>query len=433
MPKITKRMVDAAASDQKGRRLFVWDSQIMGFGLLVLPSGVKAYFYQYRTAEGKTRRATIGKHGDWTPDQARDKADELRQVVKVGRDPLKEKRERKNALTVNDLLDTYLESARFEDKAETTRAIDRGRIERHLKPALGKKHIHSLSTGDVERAFAAIRDGKTAADVKTRKRGRARVTGGEGTARMAIRLLRAVFGWALREGIAKSNPCEHVKTGADGNRDTILDGADDYARLFRTLDTMEAEKRIKAPVADAIRLIALTGARRGEVAGLRWQWVDLSTGRIVIPRGRHKTGKSTGRPRIISLPAAAQVIIARQPSGGPDDFVFRPAKGEGTIDLSHPWTAVRAEAELPAGIGLHGLRHSLASLMAMNGAQAAEIMVSLGHTQLSTAQRYIHFAQGARAALAERAAAPILAGMAASINDKSGEIVNFPKGTRGAG
>ena len=88
-----------------------------------------------------------------------------------------------------------------------------------------------------------------------------------------------------------------------------------------------------------------------------------------------------------------------------------PSQGEGPIELSRPWRKVRAEAELPEGLGLHGLRHSLASHMAMGGAGAAEIMTALGHSQLSTAQRYVHWAQDARQALAERAAAVVVGGL----------------------
>ena len=199
--------------------------------------------------------------------------------------------------------------------------------------------------------------------------------------------------------------------------------AEGYARLFATLATMETERRLRPAVADAIRIIAMTGARRGEITGLRWQHVDLKNGRIVLPAGGHKTGRKTGKPRVIHLPAAAQQIVACQPEGGPDDFVFSPSKGEGPVSLAKPWRVIRAEAGLPEGIGLHGLRHSLATLLAVGGAQAAEIMTSLGHRQMSTTTRYLHFADAARAALAERAAAPALAGLAAASGRKAAVVV----------
>lgn len=425
MPKITKRTVDAAKP--KAVRYIVWDAEIMGFGLLVLPTGVKSYLFKYRTPEGRQRRATIGKHGDWTPDEARQKADEWRRKVNTGGDPLDERAAARNALTVNDLLDRYFESGKFAEKAASTQAIDKGRADHHLKPLLGKRVIEKMTAEDVRRAFIAIRDGKTVRTIKTgKKRGVAKVRGGEGTARMAIRLLRAVFSWGLSERLIASNPATGVAIGADGERDTVLEGADDYARLFRTLAKMETEKRIRGPAAGAIRVIALTGARRGEIAGLRWRHVDLKTGRIVIPPASHKTGRKTGKPRIIALPSTAQEIVARQQEGGPDDFVFQPASGDGPVNLSRPWEKIRKEAELPDRIGLHGLRHSLATLLAMGGAQASEIMAALGHRQLATSQRYVHWAENARAALAEKAAAPVLAGLAASISGNAADVVKLP-------
>lgn len=428
MPKITKRTVDAATTDATTGRRIIWDTEIKGFGLLVLPSGVKSYIFDYRTPEGRKRRITIGKHGTFTPDEARRKADDHRRAVNEGRDPLGEKVEQRNAPTVGDLLDAYLKSERFANKAPSTQAIDRGRIERHLRPLLGRKHVHALKPGDVERALADIRDGKTATTVKTRARGKARVTGGAGTARMAIDLLRSVFRWAQQQRLATSNPCEHVRTGGSGTRDAILESVEDFRRLFAALDKLEAERQIRSPAADAIRVIALTGARRGEIAGLRWQHVDLKRGLITLPPHSHKSGRKTGKPRIIGLPAAAQAIVARQPEGQPDDFVFSPAKGNGAMALSRVWYKVRAEAELPQEIGLHALRHSLGSHMAMQGAEAAEIMTALGHRQLSTTQRYIHWARDARQALAERAASVALAGLEPEPKEGGGSVVSqFPR------
>jgi len=410
--RLSKATVTNAKAE--GKTAFFWDDEIAGFGLVVQPSGSKSYCYQYRTAEGRTRRGTLGKPSEtFTPTRAREKAKGWRRVIEDGGDPLEDKREARQALTMAELFDKYLESPRFSEKADSTRAVDRGRITRHLVPTLGREFVHKVSTDTARRAFAKIRDGKTAANVKTdNKRGRAIVKGGEGTARSAIRLLRAVFTWAVEEGYATSNPATGVKVGTDGERELILSSPEEYRRLFRTLDDLEARHAIRQPVADAIRVIALTGARRGEIAGLEWAHVDLERGRLVLPAARHKTGGKTGKPRIIGLPTAAQAIIARQPEGEPDAFVFRPARSTGgPLNLSKAWRRVRADAELPEGIGLHGLRHSLASSMAMAGAQAAEIMVTLGHRQLSTTQRYIHAAQDARAALAERAAATVTAAL----------------------
>jgi integrase len=208
----------------------------------------------------------------------------------------------------------------------------------------------------------------------------------------------------------------------------VLDDAG-YARLFATLARMETERRLRPAVADAVRIIALTGARRGEVLGLRWRHVDMQGGCIVLPKGAHKTGHKTGKPRIISLPAAAQAIVARQPEGDPNDYVFR-TRNNGPVTLAEPWRRIRAEAGLPANIGLHGLRHSLGTAFAVAGAQAPEIMTLLGHRSITPSHKYIHFANAARAAVAERAAAPALAALAAVAGAPKAEVVALPKTAR---
>jgi integrase len=423
MGRISKRIVDRTRAGEK--RAFIWDGTLPGFGLLTLPSGAKSFVFQYRTREGRTRRATIGKVGSLTPDQARTLADDMSRKVKGGGDPLEDKRSARDALTVGELLDRYLASEKFAEKAATTRLTDTGRIKRHLRPLLGGRHACKLQSEDVRRVFALIRDGRTATTIKTGPHGLARVVGGEGTARKAIRLLRAIFAWGIAEKMIEGNPADGVSTGSDGERETVLD-PQDYTRLFATLAAMETERRLRPAAGDAIRVIAMTGARRGEITNLRWQHVDLKRGLLLLPPTMHKTGRKTGKPRTISLPSIAQDIIARQPEGGPDDFVFSPSKGGGPISLAAFWRKIRVEADLPEGIGLHGLRHSLATLLAVGGAEAPQIMATLGHRQLSTTKRYLHFADKARAALAERAAAPALAGMAAASGRPAGEVIPLP-------
>ena len=409
MPKINKTFVESVSKPEKDA--FSWDEEIKGFGLKVSPTGSRVFVFQYRTKQGRSRRFTIGRYSDTlTAELARKRAKDLRRTVEGGGDPLDEKQVTRQAETMEELFDRYLASAKFAEKADSTKATDRGRINRHLKPTLGRLYADELTSEDVRKAFNHIRDGKTATNVKTGFRGRAIVRGGEGAARMSVRLLRAVLTWEGYTG--DRNPANDVRIGSDGERDTVLETGEEYARLFETLTTMENEKRIRPAHADAIRIIALTGARRGEIAALKWRYVDRKKALIVLPPSQHKTGGKTGKPRIIGLPNAAVEIIARQPAGDPDDYVFSPSKGSGgAVTLSATWRKVRTEAKLPDGIGLHGLRHSLASHMAISGAQAAEIMAALGHRQLSTAQRYIHWAEDARKGLAERSAAHITAAM----------------------
>lgn len=389
-----------------------WDTEIKGFGVKVFSTGAKSFFYQYRNENGKLRRFTIGKLSDTlTTDQARKKAKDLAFEVHAGRDPMGEKQARRQAITVNELFDLYVVSERFMENAQSTQAVDKGRIDRHLRPLLGREIADKVTADQIVKAQRAIREGKTAVRVKTKARGLAKVTGGEGTAAKCVLLLKVAYSWAIKNKLLKNNPAAGLKVAPTGTRETIMAGAAEYARLFETLERMENEKRIRSAAADAIRFIALTGARRGEVTGLIWQWVDLASGQVTLPREAHKAGRKTGKPRIIALPAEAQAIVARQPGGEAADYVFLPSKGEGALSLGKIWMAVRAEAKLPAGLGLHGLRHSIGTHLAMAGASAVELMETLGHRQISTTLRYIHFNERARSTLAERAASVAMAGL----------------------
>lgn len=425
--RLTKTVVDNAVAT--GDRSIIWDCDVKGFGLVVFPTGAKAFIFQYRTTEGKSRRYTIGKFSDaLTVDQARKQAINLYRDVLNGNDPLGHKQERRNAITVNELLDQYLASPTFAEKAESTKYTDKGRIERHLRPLLGSMFADKITSDQVKKAQKAITEGKTAGRVATGNlRGVSTTRGGKGTADKAVLILRAAYQWAISQKILTENPCVDVKVDQPGQRETILEGADDYRTIFDTLNRMEDEHRIRPAAADAIRFIALTGARKGEASNMKWSYVNLQTAMVTIPPSAHKTGSRTGKPRLIALPSAAQEIIARQPPGAPDDYVFKPAKGEGPISLSKPWEKLHKEAGLPDGFGLHGLRHTLASHLAMDGASNVELMQTLGHKQISTTLRYTHFAERRRSTLAERAAATALAGLADSQGKDKADVLPLKK------
>ncbi len=427
--KLTKAVVDKWVYNPDDPIL--WDGKLSRFGVKANAGGSKSYIINYRNKYNVERRYTISRHGGkLSTEECRNKAETLLAELRLnGTDPLGDKQTTRKAISLNQMLDLYLGSAKFAEKTPMTRYNDTGRIKRHLRPTLGKLKVEQLTPDKVRRAFADIRDGKTSIIEKTKRaRGKAVVRGGEGAARMAIRNLRAIFTWAIKEGHATTNPAERIEIGTDGSRDTILETSEHYAALFNALDKLETERRIPDAAADAIRVLAFTGARRNEVAAMRWRYVDLERGIITLPPKAHKTGHRSGKPKQIGINSTVRAIIERRPRGEPDDYVFPATKGEGPISLtSKLWAVIQTEPGLPEGLTNHALRHSMGTMMAIQGAEAAEIMATLGHTQLSTSQRYIHIARDAKAAMSEK----YTAGIAAAVSGApKAEVVPLKKGVK---
>src|SRR5215475_8190648 len=243
----------------------VWDSAVIGFGARRQRSEAVSYFVFYRTAQGRQRWQTIGRHGAaWVPDTARDEARRLLGDVARGEDPAGAKQTARNAITVADLADGYLADAkaglvltRFgSGKRASTLAIDEGRIARHIKPVLGSLAVAAVTAADVRNLRDAVAAGKTACDVKTGRRGLARVRGGEGTATRVLRLLGGIFTYAVAHGIRADNPVRGVPQFRDGQRERRLSKSE-YRALGKAL--RQAEKRAWPPAVAAARFLAISG------------------------------------------------------------------------------------------------------------------------------------------------------------------------------
>jgi len=128
---------------------------------------------------------------------------------------------------------------------------------------------------------------------------------------------------------------------------------------------------------------------------------------------------------VIALPAAAAQIIARQPEGGQDDFVFAASKGKGPVSLAKPWRTIRLRRTCPRASGCTAYDHSIATLLAVGGAQARRSWCRSDIARCRR-QRATAFRRRCRTALAERAAAPALAGMAAASGAPKAEVVALP-------
>lgn len=267
MPKLTKKIVDAAGPREK--QYTVWCSDLKGFGVYVQPSGSKTYFVDYRV-DGARRRMTIGRHGTLTTEDARKLAIEtLGGIVLQKADPLLERKTRRTSLTVAQLCDQYMKAAekglilgrrKNQPKKASTLEIDRGRISRHIKPLLGNKLVIDLTRADVTKFMRDVAAGKTARKDRSGKNGaRVEVKGGMGTAGRTTGLFGGILTYAVDEGVISINPAHGVQLPADNVRDRRVT-ADEYRAIGMALSGPQSEVDTPQAITGAW-LLALTGCR----------------------------------------------------------------------------------------------------------------------------------------------------------------------------
>jgi integrase len=398
---ISKRTVDAMTAPALGEpEARLWDTKLTGFFVRIRPTpdpakAKRVYSLKYRI--GKQQRVlTIGTHGaPWTPEQARDRAAAALSAIANGEDPSSDKQAARAALTVTELIDLYLTDgpATKPAKRATAWEADRSKLRSHIEPLIGKKRASLVTKADAARCIHDITTGKTARTEKTKARGVRRITGGEGTARRTRLSATAMWNWGLEhKHIGGENPFASVRLTAPVPKERFLSDLEAGA-LLDALTDLEAAKTLRPAFADIIRLLLLTGARKGEIMGLQWREVDLARAQIVLPPERTKSGGKNGVRRVHLSPAALEIFQRRLKAadGQADGFIFpagRGAEGHAT-GLRRPFLAACKRAKI-TGLRVHDLRHSFASFAIADGASLPLIAKLLGHASARTSERYAH-------------------------------------------
>jgi len=398
--RLTKKMIVDAQS-VRGQVIFLWDKELRGFGCKIEGAGTKSFVLQYRNSEKRKRRIVLGRFGVMTVEQARDEARIKLGDVAKGIDPADEKKSARDGVTVGQLCDWYLTEAeagrllgrkRMPIKASTL-AMDRSRIETHIRPLIGRRKVAAVRLPDIEMMQHDIAAGKTA---KPRGEGRGGTTkGGKGVAARSVTTLHSIFAHAKRAGLIDTNPALGVRKYPDQKKTRRL-SREELHELGQALhDVADVEHPVGIAV---VRLLALSGLRLNEAQSVERKWI-ADAGYIAF--GDTKTGaqiRAIGRPTLR--------LLREQPVHEGSPYVFPSDGGQshfiaadgvlGRICKRLGWTDVTP----------HTLRHTFGSIAGELGYSELTIAAMLGHAAGSVTGRYVHIDEAVRSAV-ERVSAEI--------------------------
>ena len=375
MPKaaLTAFFVRRCLCPPGARRADFFDRTLPGFMLEVRSSGGKTFYQRYRDDRGRQRQFKIGSPAALTLAQARRKARNVLAEAVLGKDPQKQREERRAIPTLSEFVrDAYLP---FAKNAKRSWRTDETLLRLHILKKLGRTPLDQITNQQV-------------ADLLKRLQGSGYSSG---TTNRVLVLLRYIFNLAQKWGVPGSdqNPTKGLKTAADVCRERFLT-TEEAQRLLAVLDDDENQV-----AARAIKLLLFSGARRNEVTQAKWEYINWDHGTLLVPRSK------SGRARLIRLNSSALHVLRLIPRSEDNPYIFpSPVTGRPSSSLHFPWNRICKNCGL-RDIRLHDLRHSFASFLVNEGVSLYVVQGLLGHTQVRATQRYAHLADETLSVAAE--------------------------------
>ena len=389
-------------SDQVVRKLpppahgntITYDTDLKGFGMRVTAAGARSFVVNYRRkSDGLERRYTIGSFPAWSVTAAREEAKRLKRAIDGGGDPVGEDRAMRDAPTVAELAERF-EREHIAKQAAPTQRDYRSILRNDILPVLGKRKIAAVDTADIERLHATV---SRRAPVRANR---------------MLAVVGKMFTLAVKWKLRSDSPTRGVQKNREHQRRRYLK-QDELARLTEVLAADPNQD-----VADALRLLLLTGARKGEVINARWDQFDITAGKWTKPHTATKQKREHTVP--LSAPARALLAARLQKRDASSPWVF-PGRNGPRDDLK-AWPRICKAAGL-VDLHIHDLRHTYASQLASAGFSLPVIGALLGHTQPITTARYAHLFDDPLREATERVGA-IISGT------QSAEIVPLERGGR---
>ena len=357
---LTARTVAEARAE--GRDLIVWDRELPGFGLRVYASGSKTYLAQARGGD-RVVRVSLGTHREMSPREARREAAKMIERIRRGEDAAADRRS--GETTLAELAERFWREHVGPNCRAGTARYYRGLLRHHILPAFGPMSLSRIGRKEVGGLHHGLRHFPA-------------------TANGAIKLLSKLFTLAEYWRLVPPgrNPCRSVNKYKLRRRERFLT-PDEYRRLGRALDATEVRPAPWPHAVAAVRLLLVTGCRRGEILGLRWNDVDPAAGRL-------RLRETKSGPRMVPLTTTLHSVLEAIPriQGNPWVIAGRRA-GVPIRSLTHYWHRIRHRAGLD-DVRLHDLRHSYASRALATGENLLMIGRLLGHRRLQSTDRYAH-------------------------------------------
>ena len=309
MAKLTKRVVDAA--ENRAGEYFLWDEDLPGFGLRVLPSGRKRYIIQYRAGR-RSRRISLGPATVLTCEQARSRAITIIAATKNGEDPAARRDAGRRAITIKELAERFeKEHIGLRLKPSTAKGYKR-MLERFVIPRLGNHRVNEVTRADIAQLHHELRH--IAYDANR-------------CLEMISKMFNLAEMWGLRPD--GSNPRKHIKKYPEEKRERFLSRAE-LKRVGEVLREMEQEGiELPSPIA-AARLLMLTGCRLGEIMTLQWEHVDIA-GKALRLAGFKDWREGRASRSASSRSAGEDRACRREPMGNRGDETGCPAHGPSAV------------------------------------------------------------------------------------------------------
>jgi integrase len=365
-----------------GNKIY-YDAEVSGFGVRVTAHGARSFVLNYRTLTGLERRKTIGGYPDWTATAARKEARRLRQLIDQGGDPLGDIEAERAAPTMMELCDRF-EQEHLPRKRPGTAADYRRMLRVHIRPFFGNHtKVADVAFADIDRLHRKITN-----------------AGHRRRANTVVAVLSKMFSLAVKWKMRTDNPCKFIERNGEVKRKRYLSG-DELAGLSKALAAHPDRQ-----AADIVRLLLMTGARRGEILGMRWADIDLSEGIWSKPASSTKQKED----HVVPLSAPARLLLSEireRQANKHKPHVF-PGNGSAqhVVEIKRAWRRICKVAGI-SNLRIHDLRHSFASQLASSGSSLPLIGALLGHASTATTARYSHLYDDAQRAAVERVGAVI--------------------------